>query len=245
MNTEQLLQEFVDRLRLAAPNNVDAIVLYGSAARKEFDTQYSDLNVLCVLKSLAPEQMTALQPLIRWWVTENRQRPPLFWTASELRESADVFAIELLEIKEAHRLLFGTDVISAINVPMNLHRVEVERELRIALLKLRQHYIVANSDHKELAAVLAKSALAMKTLLRHALIACGEAAPQGREELLARIAQAFAIDVSGIRDAFRSRDQGSRQQNPEKTYLLFMNSLESIINKIESLAPKREWQRVV
>ena len=63
-------------------------------------------------------------------------------TLEELRESADVFAIELIDIQRSHRTLFGQDVVAAINVPMNLHRVEVEHELRTTLLRLRHHLLL-------------------------------------------------------------------------------------------------------
>lgn len=244
MNTDQLLQELVDRLRLAAPDNIEAVVLYGSAARAEFSKDFSDLNVLCIVSSLDPESMRAVAPVVRWWSHDNHQRPPLFWTVEELRQSADVFPIEMLDIQDAHRTLFGNDVLASIEVPTNLHRVEVERELRVALLKLRQHYIVAERDKKELAAVLAKSASAIKTLLRHALIACGEAAPQNREQLLTRVEQVFSVSAVGLRKAHQFREQPPNDSELENAYAAYLQALSTIVQQIDQRVPKREWQRV-
>ena len=244
MNTEQLLQELVDRLRLAAPENIQSVVLYGSAARAEFNRQYSDLNVLCIVHSLAPEQMAELSPVVRWWIQEQRQNSPLFWTAEELSQSADVFAIEMLDIREAHRVLYGKDVVALIDVPMNLHRVEVERELRVALLKLRQHYLVAQNDKKELATVLAKSAAAIKALLRHALIACGETAPSDSTQLLTRVEEVFSVDASGVRGALRFRDNQPGDSELESAYRSYLQALAEIVDQIDRRVPKREWQRV-
>ena len=53
-----------------------------------------------------------------------------------------MFAIELLDIQATHQTLSGDDVVSAHHVPMNLHRVEVEHELRTTLLRLRQHLLL-------------------------------------------------------------------------------------------------------
>jgi hypothetical protein len=244
MNTEQLLQELVDRLRLAAPENIQSVVLYGSAARAEFNRQYSDLNVLCIVHSLAPEQMAELSPVVRWWIQDQRQNSPLFWTAEELSQSADVFAIEMLDIREAHRVLYGKDVVALIDVPMNLHRVEVERELRVALLKLRQHYLVAQNDKKELATVLAKSAAAIKALLRHALIACGETAPSDSTQLLTRVEEVFSVDASGVRGALRFRDNQPGDSELESAYRSYLQALAEIVDQIDRRVPKREWQRV-
>ena len=244
MNTELLLQELVDRLRLAAPENIQSVVLYGSAARAEFNRQYSDLNVLCIVHSLAPEQMAELSPVVRWWIQDQRQNSPLFWTAEELSQSADVFAIEMLDIREAHRVLYGKDVVALIDVPMNLHRVEVERELRVALLKLRQHYLVAQNDKKELATVLAKSAAAIKALLRHALIACGETAPSDSTQLLTRVEEVFSVDASGVRGALRFRDNQPGDSELESAYRSYLQALAEIVDQIDRRVPKREWQRV-
>ncbi len=81
----------------------------------------------------------------------------MIMTLEELRESADVFAIELLDIQRSHKTLFGQDVAAEIDVPMNLHRVEVEHELRTTLLRLRHHLLLSPDNEDELRAVLAKS----------------------------------------------------------------------------------------
>lgn len=244
MNTEQLLQELVDRLVLAARDQIESVVLFGSAARNEFSRQYSDLNVLCIVSSLAPAEMATLAPVVRWWTEDNHQRPPLFWTAAELAQAADVFPIELLDIKESHRILSGKDVLTGIHVPLNLHRVEVERELRISLLKLRQQYLIANSDKKGLAAVLAKSATSIRTLLRHTLLVCGEPAPHDREHLLTRISEVFRVDVSGVRKALLFRESAPSEPELESAYAAYLQALGAIIEQIDHFVPKSEWQRV-
>ena len=244
MDTQLLLQELVDRLRLAAHGNLVSVVLYGSAARDEFSKKYSDLNILCIVESLSPDKMSAVAPVMTWWTRDQKQHPPLFWTAHELGQAADVFAVEMLDIREAHRILYGKDVISAIAVPMNLHRVEVERDLRVALLKLRQHYIFAHSDKKELASVLAKSAVAIKTLLRHALIVFEQSAPVDKDQLLTRVEEVFSVDASGVRSALRFREHHPSDAELESAFQSYLQALTSVVEQIDRRIPKREWQRV-
>ncbi len=66
--------------------------------------------------------------------------------------------MESLDIKRSHKVLFGKDVVTDLEIPMNLHRVEVERNLRELLLKLRQHVLHAGRNEMELTAVLKKTA---------------------------------------------------------------------------------------
>ena len=154
---ESQLQELVTRLQQACGENLVSIVLYGSAAREDFHEQFSDVNVLVVLQHLDAASFAAISAVLRWWSHEQKLRPPLIMTLEELRESADVFAIELLDIQRSHKTLFGQDVVTAIPIPMNLHRVEVEHELRTTLLRLRHHLLLSPDNQDELRAVLAKS----------------------------------------------------------------------------------------
>ena len=72
---------------------------------------------------------------------------PLIFTLDELRRSADVFAIELLDMKNHHRMLYGEDFLERLDVPLGLHRLQVERELRTNWLRLRQAVLAA--PHKK------------------------------------------------------------------------------------------------
>ena len=155
-DVHEALKNLVERLHDAARENLESITLYGSAARGDFHEAHSDLNVLCILRSLRAAQLARVSGVVKWWTTVQHQTAPLFFSAEELRQSADVFAIEVLDMQESHRVLYGTDVVAGINVPMNLHRVHVEHELRTLLLKLRQHLLRDEENQQELGAILGK-----------------------------------------------------------------------------------------
>ena len=190
---EKLLKELVERIESAAGTNLTAVVLYGSAAAGEFHPEYSDLNVLCVVQRLDSAAVAGLGAAARWWAAKGHPAPLLF-TAEELRRSADVFAIELMDIREKHRLLYGSDVVSGIEVPRTLHRLQVERELRVHLIRLRQALLTAGDDRKALLALLTRAASSLITLLKHALLALGETPPREKRGIVERAAELFAFD---------------------------------------------------
>ena len=196
------LQELVRRLQQACGKNLVSAVLYGSAASQDFDEQYSDVNVLIVLGEIGSQAIVSLAPVIEWWSRNEKIRPPMILTLEELRDSADVFAIELLDIQHNHRTLYGEDVISEIEVPMNLHRVEVEHELRTTLLRLRQHLLLTPDNEDELRAVLAESISSVLTLFRHALITVGENPPHARPKLLEHVAEVFNVEVRPFQETW-------------------------------------------
>ena len=50
MTHEKLTSEVVEKIRAAAGDNLLSVVLYGSAADGEFHPEYSDLNLLCLVR---------------------------------------------------------------------------------------------------------------------------------------------------------------------------------------------------
>ena len=157
LSTKTKLADLVSRMKEFAGENLESMILYGSAARGDFKEGHSDLNVLCVLRSVAARELTRITPVVHWWSKDHNEPAPLFFTAEELRQSADVFSIEMLDMQESRRVLYGADVVAGVPVPMNLHRVEVEHDLRSLLLKLRQHFLLNGQRENDLRAAAAKA----------------------------------------------------------------------------------------
>lgn len=240
---EDKLQQLVERLQTACGNNLVSVVLYGSAAREDFHEQYSDVNLLLVLRELGPHAIAALTPVVRWWSHEEKLRPPMTMTLQELQESADVFAIELLDIQAVHKTLAGEDVVSAISVPMNLHRLEVEHELRTTLLRLRNHLMLAPDNAQELRGVLAKSISSVLVLFRHALIALGEETPHGKTKVLEQSAEVFGFDVRPIRSVLELRNHADQPGSVQELYHLYMAAILRVAHELDVREPKHKWQK--
>ena len=242
-DVNEALKNLVERLHEAAGENLESVLLYGSAARGDFHEVHSDLNVLCTLRSLRVEDLARAASTVKWWTSVQKQPAPLFFTAEELRRAADVFAIELLDMQQSHRVLYGPDVVSGITVPMNLHRIQLEHELRTLLLRLRQHFLLQAESQPELYAVLAKSSSSARTLLRHTLIALGEPPPAATGDLLARLAGRTGANAAGL-EAILSLRNGKRPDSDfTPLYGSYLTALESVIAALDHHLPKHHWQR--
>jgi len=128
--------EFVQKLNLP-PRRIEGCSLYGPPDR-EFHSKHSDLNLLCVLEKVDAARIEALHAPVERWLRQGH-RAPLVFTLDELQRSADVFAIELLDMKTHHRMLHGEDVSQAY-CALHYHAIQVERELRTDWLRLRQAF---------------------------------------------------------------------------------------------------------
>jgi predicted nucleotidyltransferase len=241
---DRKLNELVSRLKEAAGKNLESVVLYGSAATGTYRPRASDLNVLCTLVTMDVHELQLLAPVVLWWTREEQEPPPLFFLSEELARSTDVFAIESLDIKRAHKVLFGTDPIANLDIPMNLHRVQVERDLRLLLLRLRQHVLSAGKNELAYTAVLRLTSSSMLTLLRHTLLALGEEPSPDPKALFARIAERTGADASAFHGPHDFHEGRALQQDAFLAYDCYIHALEKVIVALDGFVPKKEWQRV-
>lgn len=244
LSTESKLTELVNRLKELSSANLHSVILYGSAARGDFHQDHSDLNILVILGSVSAPDLRRVSPAVKWWVIDQHEPAPLFFTAEELTRSSDVFAIELLDMRAAHKVLYGHDPVAAINVPMNLHRVELEHELRTTQLKLRQHFLLTADKPHELTRILIKSSSSVLTLLRHVLIAYDAAMPVERHEIIARAAALTGADAAALSAALQVRNSPAADHDIQAIYGAYLQALEKVITALDHLIPKHEWQRV-
>jgi predicted nucleotidyltransferase len=244
LSTDAKLTELVKRLKEFAATNLECVILFGSAARGDFRAGHSDLNVACILHSLTVEELGRLANVVKWWSVEQKEPAPLFFTRDELRQAAEVFAIEILDMKHGRRVLYGADVVADIEVPMNLHRVQVEHDLRTTVLKLRQHYLRAPGNSKELAPILKKSFSGVLTLLRHTIIAFGEEPPVAAHDIIARAAVLTDSNASAFTALLTLRETGEFHGEIIPVYGAYLKALEKILSALEKHFPKREWRRV-
>ena len=189
------IDEFVKRVREAGGANVESIILFGSAVTGNFHEGLSNLNLLCVLGDTTFKSLQALSPAAKWW-DKQKQPPPLCMTKQELLRSTDVFTIELLDMQQHHRVLFGDDVVQSLQIPMDLHRVQVEYELREKLILLREHILLAADSDSRLWDLLLRSAASFSTLFRHALIALGDGTHISRRDAVGALGQRLGFDAS-------------------------------------------------
>jgi hypothetical protein len=203
---EKQINDFVSRLQQAAGTNLESVILYGSAAAGEYHPEYSNVNLLCVLKDTSLAKLLPLAPAVDSW-TKQKHPAPLMITREELERSADVFAIEFVDIQRRHRALFGPDPLAALQIPMQLHRAQLEYELREKLILLRQRLMLTAGDEKSTWELMLRSLPAFTTLFRHALIAQGQPVPTTKREAVKALANMLSFDASPFEHLLDIREQ--------------------------------------
>lgn len=231
---EEKLTELVASLKRAAGANLKAVVLYGSAVTGEYRERHSDLNILCVLEHAGSADLETLHPVAESWVKQGNP-PPLVFTMDELGRSADVFAIELLDIKRHHRMLFGSDFFESLEVPTNLHRLQVERELRAAWLRLREGILTAPRKTQVHLALMLRSVSSFCVLFRHALYALGQAEAHSKREAVEAMAAVTGANPSGFQTIldFRAGKIKEKEIDVEATLQTYLEFVEVVTNEVD------------
>ena len=228
------LDEFVQKLKSSAAENLKAVALYGSAVTGEFHSKHSDLNLLCILNQADATRIEALHAPVEWWLRQGH-RAPLVFTLEELQRSADVFAIELLDMKTHHRMLYGGDVFAGLSVPLHYHAIQVERELRTDWLRLRQAILTVPPKADTYLKLMTSSFSAFTALFRHALIALGETPAAHKREAIERVAQ-FAHADPGAFLAILEIREGKRKQreiDAEETLEKYFAFVEAVTDEFD------------
>jgi hypothetical protein len=234
MPKENDLSELVARLREAAGDNLQSVVLYGSAADHEFHEAHSDLNILCLLRSVSGVELGKIQPVGLWWWRKGHPSPLVF-TLEELRHSADVFAVELLDMKRQHRMLWGDDFFAQFDVPMELHRLQVERELRINVARLRQSFLRSRGRRADLTELMVASASTFSALFRHSLLSLGETPPESRRESADRLAAVIGFNAAAFHTVLDLREgkRGAGELNPERVFGDYLDAVAKVAEEMD------------
>jgi hypothetical protein len=203
-------ERLADDLSRAYGTALVSVVLYGSAARGEFHEGISDLNVLVLLRSTDAATLRLGSDVARGWTVEGNP-PPLILGDEEWRRSADVFPIELADMRDAHRVLRGPDPFEGITIDMGDLRLQAENELKGKYIRLRQHYLLAAAKPEELGNLLKQSLSTFLALFRAVLrLARDEAATRDQDEVIRRTAGHVGFDAAPLLAVLAARRTGEK-----------------------------------
>ncbi|MEX2263702.1 MAG: nucleotidyltransferase domain-containing protein [Bryobacteraceae bacterium] len=233
---ERVLNQLLDKLKKAYGDHLVSVVLYGSAAVGDQDRRFSDINVLCVLDRVTPDELAHSDVVFRWW--HKMENPaPLLMSEEEVAASADCFPIEFHDIQTQHRLLYGKDVITGLRIDDRHYRAEVEHELRSKLLRLRQKASATLVQNDLLLQLMAESVSTFCVLFRHALRLNGIDAKMVKREVIEQAREAWGLRTEAFETLLDLREGRVRTRRPEAVPLLasYLKEISVAIDAVDRL----------
>ena len=142
-----------------------SVVLYGSAARGDWDAESSDLNLLVVVDDPSPGALVRLTPAVVAW-HDKGHAPPLLIGRAEWERATDTFPIEITDMQVAHRVLTGPDPVADLRVDPEDLRKALEAAYRGVMIRLRQAYVRFSGQSPVLGGFAAATSSELLVLLR-------------------------------------------------------------------------------
>lgn len=186
------LQAVVDSLGRVYHRHLVSVFLYGSAARGDFISGRSDVNLLVILQSVRLEDLAEAAKLLRRW--RKLKIAPLFLTAGELRLAARAFPLEVSDIQESGHLLCGSNPFATIVVSPEHVQAQCRRELHGGLIRLRQGCLELIDRGEALGDLLAGAITSLLPVFRAIVRLNGTPVPTTDMEVVESVASRHHLD---------------------------------------------------
>jgi len=229
-------EAFAEQLKETLGDTLRAVILFGSAAGGDHMGRRSDYNVLLVAQRLGINQLRAMTGPVEVW-TQRGNPPPLLFTEKRLRQSCDTFPIELLDMKQSHRVLLGEDVLLGLEVSRANLRHQVEFELKGKLIKLREDYLLTRGRARAVLGLLVASLSPLLAVFRAALRLYEGQAPADKLEALALLARHIPFDPKPFDNVARLKAGTADGETiqPEALFEQCLAQLEVVVDAIDAL----------
>lgn len=210
-------------------------VLHGSLVRGEYLEGVSDVNLLLVLESATPDVLAALATPFAFWARAH-QPPPLLISRPEWRRSADVFPVEITDIRSAYTVLRGDDPLADVTVVRADLRTDLERDLRGRLLRLRQGYVALAADGGALAAMARHTAPSVIVLLRAVLVLAGAQVPPKRPDVATTAGLVVGFPAAPLVDILGHLGDSEWICTPD-CFAGYLAAVEATVRYVDHLSP--------
>lgn len=139
------MEKFINELKNLLKERLSSVFMYGSKVKYDLNLIKSDVNIMVIVENLSGSDICACSSAVKRWIKQGNP-PPVFMDREEWFHSSDVYAMEYADIKSAHRILHGEDLVSAITVDTDNIRFQCEQETKNLLMRFRGFYL-ENADN--------------------------------------------------------------------------------------------------
>jgi predicted nucleotidyltransferase len=235
-DVRQTLRDYVGRVTNLYGPSLQAIVLYGSAARGDYLPGRSNLNLLVLLTK---SDVSLLQNYTNIHKRFKREQiaVPLFLSEEELRTSVSLFPMEYTDIASFHHVLAGRDPFIGLTIDGRHLGVQCEQEIRGNLLRLRQRFVEGSATVEAMAMLLPLSLTALLACLRVVLRELRVTVPRTTDGVLSTLHSAAGIDAMVLQEVWNLK-RGVISPGPAEFPRLFeryLSTLDAVAARIGQL----------
>ena len=215
---------------------LEALALYGEAATDAYRQLVSPLETVVLLDRVDTDDLRTLCRRTGAW-HRLRLGTPLVIDPAYLATSCDTFPLELLELRDRHRLLHGArDPFAALPPPSVAHlRLEVEEQLKGKLLHLRTSYLALAGARRGLGELLRAARATLDVLFRGVLALAGRPRPAEPADVLRAVADLHGVALGGLArlDRWAAGQQRLGRGDLEALFAAVHDELATLVARVE------------
>lgn len=230
------LDKFVKQLEDILGDNLLSVMMFGSQVSVEPEKLKSNINLMIVLDHLTSDDLKNISKPVKKWVKAKNPIPVVMGKA-EWYSSFDVYALEYSDIKEKHRVVYGTNFAKDINVDKHYLRLQCESELKSLYLKFRNCYLLnmnRDGEMKKLANNVIKTLL---VIFRGVIRLKGDLVPEASEYIILQAANYMDLDCNLLIKMAKIRENQDAYGNQEirEVSAKLVSVLQDILRQLDAM----------
>lgn len=230
------LDKFVRQLEDILGDNLLSVMMFGSQVSVEPEKLKSNINLMIVLDHLTSDDLKNISKPVKKWVKAKNPIPVVMGKA-EWYSSFDVYALEYSDIKEKHRVVYGTNFAKDINVDKHYLRLQCESELKSLYLKFRNSYLLnmnRDGEMKKLANNVIKTLL---VIFRGVIRLKGDLVPEASEYIILQAANYMDLDCNLLIKMAKIRENQDAYGNQEirEVSAKLVSVLQDILRQLDAM----------
>jgi hypothetical protein len=162
---KELLARYAAQITKDWSTDLGGCLLFGSAARGDFISGRSNLNMLLLVRCLSVDLLQRAGQLHQKW-GKHQIVAPLLMSEDDLGRSSRLFPLEFLQMTQHHVVLAGHDPFVEFHIDRDRLVWQCEQEIMANLLRLRQRFIEGAGRVEAIQALLILSITAVLPCIR-------------------------------------------------------------------------------
>jgi predicted nucleotidyltransferase len=219
------LEALRDSLIAALGDDLQALIVYGSAVRGGYVEGRSDVDLLIVLRKDDRATLERIGASLLLARTSARIESMLL-RGDELSSAADVFPLLYDDVRSCHVVLHGSDVFSALEIADTHRRLRVEQELREARIRLRLVISEAPQLPRALIGAVARKLKQLRSPMHALLQLRGVEVQDDLVSVLREACKLYRVDTDALLDYVG---------NPTRAYDVLIQLLDAAIADVDAL----------
>ena len=230
------LNQLVISLQDVFSSRLLSVFIFGSKANAANESLDSNVDLFIIVDNVRSDDLTKLYPHTQRWIAKGNPYP-LIMGKDEFYAMSDIYAIEFSDIKWNNQLIYGDDLVQALNINYFDLRLQCERELKNLILKLRGFYLEHGRNRSAIVPAMDTIARTVSVLFR-ALIRLKNLAPSVyKQDLIEQLGSVIRFDKQFFKKLIGQKE-GTYKFNTSELYEFneyLISQLTSILKQVSDM----------